>query len=109
MRYMVVDLKGNQRGSFDSRAELEDELREGAEDDPSALAALYVLAYDDEGNEVTPAERADAFLAGSGQSGSGRAFLFDFVTHTVRPVFSPESDRSYQEVRGRAALAGQAE
>lgn len=61
MRYVVIDLQGNQRESFDSRDELFEELREMSED-PRMLEALYVLTHADDGSEVKPALRADEML-----------------------------------------------
>jgi hypothetical protein len=65
MRYVVVDLQGNQRGSFDSRSELVSELREGLLADPASLRSLYVLTEDASGQEIAPAERGDEVLAGA--------------------------------------------
>jgi hypothetical protein len=107
MRYVVIDLSGNQRATFESRAELIDELREGADDDPEALSGIYVTACDDEGRETMAPVRADAMLAGAISPGQSWTLLFDFVHQRVRAVVSPESDGSFQEVRKQAAaLAG---
>jgi hypothetical protein len=65
MRYVVVDLAGNQRESFDSQAELVEELREGLLAMPVSLRSLYVLTYDDDGREVAPTQRGDELLAGA--------------------------------------------
>lgn len=62
MRYLVSDLSGNHRGSFDSLSELIEELAEGALDDPATLRSLYVYTYDDAGCQVGPAERGDEVL-----------------------------------------------
>jgi len=103
MRHVVIDLAGNQRGSFESRRELLDELREAAANDPAALEQFHVLVYDDEGNQVVPARRADEVLAPAIPTGQVFTLLFDFVSHNVRPVRSPESEPWYQEVRARAS------
>jgi hypothetical protein len=109
MRYVVTDLAGNQRASFESSAELFAELREGGADDPTMLESLYVLVYDDDGNELASARRADELLAGATLSGQVWTLMFDFVHRTVRPVSSPETDPAYRELRERAgaALVGQ--
>lgn len=108
MRYVVLDLKGNQRESFDSREELIAELREGLRDDPVILRSLYVLAYDAEGRELGSARRADEVLA-EAVRGQPRTVVFDFVNAAVIAVGpAPESDERFQEfvAHHRSAVAG---
>jgi hypothetical protein len=73
MRYVVVDLAGNQRESFVSWAELVEELKEGLRSMPTSLRSLYVLTYDDEGQRIGSAQRGDELLTGARR----RTFVFD--------------------------------
>lgn len=62
MRYVLIDLRGNQRGSYDSQDKLLEDLQDGLRDDLETLRSLYVLTYDDEGHEVDTARRGDEAL-----------------------------------------------
>ena len=97
MRYVVLDLQGNQRESFDSREELVAELQAGLPADPGSLRALYVVSYDEDGQEVGRPQRADEVLVAA-VSGRARTLMFDFVNKTVFAVgATPESDLKYRE------------
>jgi hypothetical protein len=111
MRHVVLDLQGNQRESFDSQEELVIELQEGLREDAGLLRALYVLTYDEDGNQVGGSRRADEVLVAA-TSGGPRAWVFDFVNNTVFAVGAPESDLKYQEFVSQQrdqglAIAGQ--
>jgi hypothetical protein len=114
MRYVVIDLQGNQRESFDSRDELVGELREIRTEDPNALELLYVLTRDDDGREAEPARRADEILVQAVEVESVShlyGFLFDFVTASVTQIGAIESDEWYREFAARqesqqSAVAG---
>jgi hypothetical protein len=95
MRYVVLDLRGNQRESFDSQEELVAELQDGLSVDPGSLRALYVVAYEDDGREVST-RRADEVLATVSKNG-GRALLFDFTHNAVFTVVMSLSDPKYRE------------
>jgi hypothetical protein len=95
MRYVVLDLRGNQRESFDSQEELVAELQDGLSVDPDSLRALYVVAYEDDGREVGT-RRADEVLTAVSKNG-GRALLFDFTRNTVFTVAVSPSDPQYHE------------
>src|SRR4051794_36790824 len=84
MRYVVVDLAGNQRESFDSRAELVEELQEVLRASPRSLRSLYVLTYD-EGREIGGAQRADELLAGVTRS---RSLILDSRDQSAAPRLS---------------------
>jgi hypothetical protein len=81
MRYVLLDLHGNQRESFDSREELVAELQEALRAEPRSLKALYVVSYDDDGHEVGRAQRADEVVLASRRSLS--TWRFDFVNELV--------------------------
>lgn len=101
MRFVVVDLRGNQRAFFDSRAELVEELREGLLADPRALVSLYVVPQDASGNNVGPVQRADEVLSGATRSLSlvlDTSVLSSVVTGATAPIV-----KSGQRVAGVAS------
>ncbi|HWD85160.1 MAG TPA: hypothetical protein VG321_05370 [Solirubrobacteraceae bacterium] len=101
MRYVVIDLEGNQRESFESVEELLSELRDIVlSAGPATLAELYVLEHDDAGHEAGPTRRADEILAGAFAGvGTPQTYLFDFVNGHASEIVSPDSDPEYREIR----------
>jgi hypothetical protein len=95
MRYVVVDLQGNQRAQSDSNAELISELREVVRDDPEALRALDILEYGDDGTG-RHIGRADQVLARASRRPG--ALLVDFV-HPGAAAHVEMSDTSFSEFR----------
>jgi hypothetical protein len=86
MRYVLTDLHGNQRGAYDSRDELIEDLQDGLRDDPATLKDLYVLTYDDEGREVDSPRRGDAALVDAMRGFVITGTTTDLPTETARPV-----------------------
>ncbi len=102
MRYVVVDLQGNQREQFDSQDELVSELREVVLDDPQALRSLHVLEYDETGSSKNVG-RADEVLARAVR-GPG-AFLIDFVNqgNATSVATTDPSFKDFQDVVSQSA------
>jgi len=102
MRYVVVDLQGNQRERFGSHEELVSELREVVLDDPQAVRSLHVLEYDESGASKTVG-RADEVLARAVR-GPG-AFLIDFVNqgNATSVATTDQSFEDFQRVVRQSA------
>lgn len=106
MRYVVVDLQGNQRESFDSHAQLVAELADVVREDASAVRSLYVLEYDGDGAHGS-SRRADEVLAKGSQGPS--TVLVDFA-HPSEAVHIGAADQSFRDfqaiVRATSARSG---